>query len=181
MEKKNSPRQIAPAPLTAKPKVAVVDDDELMRGSLLRLISSAGYEVEPFVSAMEFLGRTDPQRHDCLVVDMKMPGMSGLELQRELGRVAPGSSFVFFTGHGDIPASVEAMKAGAVDFLEKPISSEQLLAAIDRAIARSRTLRAEHAQIDKLRHRYESLTLRERQVFGLITAGLLKTSGGGTW
>jgi FixJ family two-component response regulator len=173
MDMKSSASRSAPVPSTAKSKVAVVDDDQLMRGSLLRLIRSAGYEVEPFVSALDLLESTDPQQHDCLVVDLKMPGMSGLELQRELRRVAPGASIVFISGHGDIPASVEAMKAGAVDFLEKPISSEQLLAAIRRAITRSLTFRTEHAEIKKLMCRYESLTPRERQVFDLITIGLL--------
>jgi FixJ family two-component response regulator len=136
------------------------------------LIGSAGYEVEPFASAAELLGRAGPQRHDCLVVDLRMPGVTGPELQRELGRAAPASSIVFITGHGDVPASVEAMKAGAVDFLEKPIAGEQLFDAIDRAIECSRALCAEHLEIERLRHRYQTLTPRERQVFALITAGL---------
>lgn len=173
MENKNRRQPLGLPPLPSRPLVAVVDDDELVRRSLLRLISSAGYEVDPFASAAELLGRAGPQRHDCLVVDLRMPVMTGLELQRELRRAAPSSSIVFISGHGNVPASVEAMKAGAVDFLEKPIASEQLLAAIGRAIERSRILRAEHVEIEQLRRAYEMLTRRERQVFALIAAGLL--------
>ncbi len=154
-------------------KVALIDDDESARRSLARLIKSAGIQVVSFSSASEFLG--DPVRNhiDCAVTDVRMPGVDGFKLQETLAQTLPYLSVVFITGHGDIPMTVRAMQSGAVDFLEKPVDDEVLIAAIRRSAERSRKQRISYAELEELRRRYELLTPRERQVLGLVTGGLL--------
>jgi len=159
-------------------KVAVIDDDKSARTSLARLIKTAGIEVVSFSSASEFLD--DPRRAevDCAVTDVRMPGIDGFKLQETLAQTLPYLSVVFITGHGDIPMTVRAIRRGAVDFLEKPVDDEALLEAIRRAAERSGDQRASRSEIDDLQRRYELLTPRERQVFKLVTAGLLNKQVG---
>jgi FixJ family two-component response regulator len=154
-------------------KVAAIDDDASMRKALLRLIKSAGIEIAAFSSAREFLDDPVHRQVDCAMTDMRMPGFDGLELQEELHKTLPHLSMVFLTGHGSVPMSVEAMKGGAVDFLEKPADDKALLAAIHRAAARSRALRASRDELIVFERRYGRMTPRERQVFASVTAGLL--------
>jgi FixJ family two-component response regulator len=153
--------------------VAIIDDDQAIRRSLVRSIEAAGYKVEAFASAAEFLDSAAPESVACVVCDLLMPGMSGLQLQELLGSHTPFLSIIFVTGHGDIPASVSAMKAGAIDFLEKPIRRSALLHAIGNAVERTNRMRTEAGEIGELRRRYEGLTPREREVFVLVSAGLL--------
>jgi FixJ family two-component response regulator len=153
--------------------VAIIDDDPAICRSLVRSIDAAGYKVEAFASAGEFLEGTLPERASCVVCDLLMPGMSGLELQELLRSHAPFLSIIFVTGHGDIPASVNAMKAGAVDFLEKPIRRSALLQAIENAVERTGRMRTEAGEVGELKQRYQGLTPREREVFVLVSAGLL--------
>jgi FixJ family two-component response regulator len=153
--------------------VFVVDDDPSVRKSLARLLRSAGYPVACFATAAEFLEyRSAHGSPGCLVLDFQMPGLSGLELQQELLGSPDTIPIVFITGHGDIPTSVTAMKAGAVDFLSKPFQDEDLLAAISEAIAGGRRQQIECAERDAVRERYEDLTARERQVMALVVRGL---------
>jgi FixJ family two-component response regulator len=152
--------------------VFVVDDDMSVRESLEGLVRAAGWSVESFASARAFLDRPNDDGPSCLVLDLSLPDASGLEVQEELARVRRGLPVVFITGHGDIPSSVRAMKAGAVEFLTKPFSDEDVLKAIGQALARDRALRGEEAALRTLRHRYESLTRRERQVMTLVASGL---------
>jgi FixJ family two-component response regulator len=155
-----------------KPIVYVLDDDYRIREALTSLLSSVGLRVEVFASAAEYLKFQRPDCPACLILDMELPGMSGLELQREIaGGDAP--SIVFVTGHGDVPSSVRAMKAGAIEFLLKPFDDQELLQAIDAAIAQDREARLKRAEIAELRRRYALLTPREREVLPLVTAGLL--------
>jgi FixJ family two-component response regulator len=153
--------------------VAVIDDDESIRKSFLRSIQAAGYNVEAFASAAGFLESPMPEIASCVVSDLRMPGVNGLQLQELLQSKAPFLSIVFVTGYGDIMASVSAMKAGAVDFLEKPIKRNALLEAIACAVERTIKLRNAATEISKLRIQYERLTPREREVFALVSAGLL--------
>ena len=159
-------------------KIAVIDDDKSARTSLARLIKAAGIEVVSFSSAREFL--KDPIRNqiDCAVTDVRMPGVDGFKLQATLAESVPYLSVVFISGHGDIPMTVRAIRGGAVDFLEKPIDDEALLEAVRRAAERSSAQKALRAETDDLQSRYEVLTPRERQVFQLITAGLLNKQAG---
>ena len=154
-------------------KVAVIDDDPSIRRSLPRMLRAVGFEVVAFASATEFLAAKEIERISCVVSDLRMPGVDGLAVQQALHARLPHLSMVFITGHGDVPASVTAMKAGAVDFLEKPVNSDVLLEAINRAIARSRKLLATSTEIEELKIRYKRLTARESEVFALVTAGLL--------
>jgi FixJ family two-component response regulator len=154
-------------------KVAVIDDDAPMRRALVRLIKSARIEAAAFSSAREFLDDPIHRQVDCAVTDMRMPDFDGLKLQEELNKTLPHLSMVFITGHGSVPMSVEAMKGGAVDFLEKPVDDTALLAAIHRAAERSRALKASRDELVAIERRYERMTPRERQVFALVTAGLL--------
>jgi FixJ family two-component response regulator len=156
-----------------EPIVFVVDDDLSFRRSLERLIRLAGFKVQSFASAREFLSAGSPDVPACLVSDVRMPGVSGLDLQRELTRISRHIPIIFITGHGDIPMSVRAIKAGAVDFLTKPFHERELLAAIEQAIERDRVARMEHKRLAGLRERYESLTPRERQVMAHVISGLL--------
>lgn len=154
-------------------KVALIDDDESARTSLARLIKTAGIEVVSFPSAREFLENPTRDQFDCAVSDMRMPDLDGFDLQETLADTMPYLSVVFITGHGDIPMSVRAMQSGAVDFLEKPVDDEALIAAIRRSAERSRRQKASYAELEELRLRYELLTPRERQVLTLVTVGLL--------
>jgi FixJ family two-component response regulator len=161
-----------------KSLIVIIDDDESIRKSLARLIASAGYEVGAFASATEFLESPKTQTATCLVSDLRMPIMSGLQLQEILRSKIPSLSMVFITGHGEIAAAVSAMKAGAVDFLEKPVKGGALLEAIERAIERSNRLKGTSAALDQLRLRYELLTPREREVCALVSVGLLNKQVG---
>ena len=153
--------------------VFVIDDDPSVRRALERQLGTIGFQVEAFASAQEYLEHPPPEGIACIVSDVRMPGMDGLDLQATLERMNRSLPIVFITGHGDIPTSVRAMKAGAVDFLAKPFSESELLKSVVEALIRS----AESARLRRddtaLRVRYESLTPRERDVFGLVTAGLL--------
>jgi FixJ family two-component response regulator len=153
--------------------VFVVDDDAAMRRSLENLMRSVGLRVEAFASAQEFLRRKPPDAPGCLVLDVRLPGPSGLELQRRMAETGLGIPIIFITGHGDVPMSVRAMKAGAVEFLTKPFRDQDLLDAIQQALERDRGARQQRAELDDLRRRFESLTRREREVMGHVVAGLL--------
>jgi FixJ family two-component response regulator len=159
-------------------EVAVVDDDQSARTALARLIKSAGIQTATFSSAREFLDDPTAGRLGCAVIDLWMPGVNGLALQKEIERKLPHLSVVFVSGHGNIPASVRAMKAGAVDFLEKPVPTQALLEAIHLAVERTREMKAAHQEVELLRQRYRRLTPREREVFALITAGVLNKQAG---
>jgi FixJ family two-component response regulator len=153
--------------------VAIIDDEESVRKSLVRMLHAKGLHALAFPSAQEFLDSPQSEVVSCVVSDLRMPGLDGLAFQRMLHARLPHLSMVFITGHGDVPASVTAMKAGAVDFLEKPVKGAVLIDAIQRASERSLGLRVTNAEIDALRARFETLTPREREVFSLVAAGLL--------
>jgi FixJ family two-component response regulator len=155
------------------PVVFVVDDDSAVRDSLRRLITSVGFLVEVFPSAQAFMRARRPEVPGCLVLDVRLPGLSGLDLQRELAATDAALPIIFLTGHGDIPMSVRAMKAGAVEFLTKPFREQDLLDAIRSAIERDRAARQERQELAELRGRYALLTPRERDVLVRIVAGLL--------
>jgi FixJ family two-component response regulator len=155
------------------PIVFIVDDDLSVRRSTERLIQSAGLKVQTFTSAKEFLKNARFEGPACLVLDVRMPGLSGMDLQRELTQAGILVPIIFITGHGDIPMSVRAMKAGAVEFLTKPFRSRALLDAVRAAIERDRSAHKARSETGELRQRYEQLTPREREVMPLITAGLL--------
>jgi FixJ family two-component response regulator len=155
------------------PVVFVVDDDSSLREALRRLITSVGLTVEVFPTAQAFLKALRPEAQGCLVLDVRLPGLSGLELQRELADTDAPLPIIFLTGHGDIPMSVRAMKAGAIEFLTKPFREQDLLDAIRQAIDRDRTARAERRELAELRRRYDALTPRERDVMSGIVTGLL--------
>jgi FixJ family two-component response regulator len=160
--------------MTEKPPVViVVDDDVSFRNFLSRLVSTIGLKTVPFESAEAFLAAPPPDSAACLVLDVQMPGLSGLDLQR---RVAHGSRplpIIFTTGHGDIPMTVEAMKAGAVGFFSKPFRNQDMIDAIKEGIARDREMRKELDELGELKARYDSLTSREREVFALVAEGSL--------
>ena len=153
--------------------VWVVDDDVSVREALGSLIRSAGLRAETFVSAQEFLARTRADAPSCLVLDVRLPGLSGLDLQKRLAELDLEIPIVFITGHGDVPTSVRAMKAGALEFLTKPFADKDLLDAIQQAIKRDRAARQQEAEMKELRGRYESLTPREREVMERVVSGLL--------
>jgi len=153
--------------------VLVVDDDSAMRDALTNLFLSVGLRVEVFGSAPELLRSSLPNVASCLVLDIRLPGVTGLDFQVELSEAGIHIPIIFMTGHGDIPMSVKAMKAGAVDFLTKPFRHHEMLNAVNRALAADRKRRAEQKIISELRLLYESLTSREREVFVLVTAGLV--------
>ena len=155
------------------PVIFVVDDDKSVRDSLRRLLTSVGLSVEAFPTAQAFLSRPRPDTPGCVVLDVRLPGLSGLDLQRELAGTDAPLPIVFLTGHGDIPMSVRAMKAGAVEFLTKPFREQELLDAIRQAIERDRASRRDRQQLAELRRRYDALTPREREVMAGIVAGLL--------
>ena len=153
--------------------VFVIDDDESIRESLKSLMRSVGLGVETFATAQEFLQSTRPDVPACLILDVRMPGLSGLDLQRDLAEANIHIPIIFITGHGDIPMSVRAMKAGAVEFLTKPFRDQDLLDAIQQALERDRRARSQQADSAELRNRYQSLTPRETEVFALVVKGML--------
>ena len=153
--------------------VFVVDDDASVRKSLARLISEAGYTIQTFASAREFLARTPSGGPSCVVLDVRMPGITGLDLQQTLAGAAHKMPIIFITGHGDIGMSVTAMKAGAVDFLTKPFAGKDLLEAIRRAVTKDRRELGVEARSDEIQERVKLLTPRESQVFALVVTGML--------
>ena len=155
------------------PIVFVVDDDASVRDAVKRLIASVGLRVETFGSTREFLSARRPEAPACLVLDVRLPDVSGLELQRELAEANVHIPIIFITGHADVPMTVRAMKAGAVEFLTKPFRGQELLDAIQEAIARDRAAWSEREQMAELRARYDSLTAREKEVLELVASGLL--------
>ena len=155
------------------PVVFVVDDDLSIRDALTSLIRSVGLRVETFGSAREFLTRQPPDAPGCLVLDVRLPGLSGLDLQRELAGAQITMPIIFITGYGDIPMTVQAMKAGAVEFLTKPFRDQELLDAIAQAMERDRVERQQRADLAALRQRYAALTPREREVMQLVVSGRL--------
>lgn len=157
----------------AQPIVFVVDDDASIRDAVRRLISTIGLRVETFGSTAEFLNAVRPDAPACLVLDVRLPDSSGLELQHDLAEANIQIPIIFITGHADVPMTVRAMKAGAVEFLTKPFRGQELLDAIQAAITRDRIAWSERAQIKELRDRYETLTAREKEVLALVVSGLL--------
>ena len=151
--------------------VFVIDDDPSMRGALEDLIGSVGLQVRPFASPQEFLQSRRPDAPGCLVLDVRLPGMSGLTFQKELAKLGVALPVIFITGHGDIPMSVRAMKAGAVEFLTKPFHDQELLDAIHAGIERDRERRREAVLVSELQGRYATLTERERQIMTLVVVG----------
>jgi FixJ family two-component response regulator len=155
------------------PMVFVIDDDVEVRMSIQGLLKVAGLRSEAFGTAEEFLRNTAPDGPSCLVLDVSLPGVDGLELQRKLADAGVPIPIIFITGHGDIPMTVKAMKSGAVEFLTKPFVDEDLLSAIQQAFDRDRVTRNQQSQLAELQKRYESLSARERQVMGLVVSGML--------
>jgi FixJ family two-component response regulator len=156
-----------------EPIVFVVDDDAAVRDAIKDLLESAMIGVETFSSGREFLARKASEGPSCLVLDVRLPGTSGLDFQRELAAANIEIPIIFITGHGDIPMTVQAMKGGAIDFLTKPFREQELLDAIHKAIGCDRDRRKQRAEVAELRQRYEELTLREREVMALVIQGLL--------
>jgi FixJ family two-component response regulator len=155
------------------PTVFVVDDDAGVRAAIQGLLKSAGLRCESFRSAEEFLRRNQPDGPSCLVLDVSLPGVNGLEFQRQLGDAGLQIPIVFITGHGDIPMTVKAMKSGAVEFLTKPFLDQALLDAIQQALDRDRVMRQQGGKLAELRKRYATLTAREREVMALVVSGML--------
>ena len=153
--------------------VFIIDDDASVRKSLSRLLRSAGFDVETFATAELFLEREHYNGIGCLVLDVRMPGISGIDLQDELSKADYSMPIVFITGHGNIPMGVEAMKKGAVDFLPKPFEDEELLQAVREAIAKDTQGRANHAEVHEVQERIALLTARERDVFRYVITGML--------
>jgi FixJ family two-component response regulator len=163
-----------------RPTVFVVEDDASMRDALKNLFRSVGLNVETFAVAQEFLSRERSQGPGCLVLDVRLPGLSGLDVQRQLADAHIQIPIVFITGHGDIQMSVRAMKAGAVEFLTKPFRDQDLLDAVQQAVDRDRATREQQAQGAETRERYGSLSPREQEVMGLVVRGLLNKQIAGT-
>jgi len=155
-----------------EPVVLVVDDDKSMREALESLFRSVGLQVKLFASTTDLMSGALPNAPSCLVLDVRLPGVSGLDFQGDLAAAGIHIPIIFMTGHGDIPMSVQAMKAGAVDFLTKPFRHQEMIHAVNRAIAADRKRRAEHATVSEWRLLYESLTAREREVIALVSAGM---------
>jgi FixJ family two-component response regulator len=158
--------------------VLVVDDDISVRESLKHLLRSAGWHVEAFATARDFLAHPKVEAPSCVVLDIELPDLNGLDLQRQLIASQVGTPIIFITGYGDIPKTVQAMKAGAVEFLAKPVSSEALLSAVENAIDLSHKTRVRRQELLDLKSRFESLTPRERQVMELVVSGLLNKQVG---
>jgi FixJ family two-component response regulator len=167
-DKKNSPAQSSPGAI-----VLIVDDDAAIRASLDSLFRSVDLETRLFASPAELLDSPLPDRLGCIVLDVRLPGVSGLDLQGQLTRKGIDFPIIFMTGHGDIPMSVRAMKAGAVDFLSKPFRDQDMLDAVTSALERDLRRRSEAAAKGDLRAQYETLTAREREVMGYVTSGLM--------
>jgi FixJ family two-component response regulator len=161
---------MTPAPA---PTVFVVDDDDLVRASIQGMLKSVGLRSETFGTPQEFLRSKRPDGPSCLVLDVRLPGVSGLDFQHELAQAGIRIPIIFITGHGDIPMTVKAMKSGAVEFLTKPFRDQDLLDAIHQALDRDRVTRQQQNELAQLRKRYESLTTREREVMGLVVSGML--------
>jgi FixJ family two-component response regulator len=161
-----------------EPTVYLVDDDPGVRRTAKELIESIGLRVQAFGSAREFLEAQRADAPGCLVLDIRLPGLSGLELQRELAKTSSPLPIIFISGHADIPMTVQAMKAGAIEFLPKPFRDQQLLDAISQAIERDRLARNERREVAELRRRYDSLTPREREVMTFVVKGLLNKQVG---
>ena len=159
-------------PSEAEPSIVVIDDDEEIREGLQGLLGSVGLHVELFASVQEFLGSARPDRPGCLVLDIRLPGRSGLDFHDDLARANVGIPVIFISGHADVPMSVRAMKAGAVEFLTKPVRHQDLLDAIQRALDQDRIRREDEKAIAGLRAGLDTLTLREREVMELVVAGL---------
>jgi FixJ family two-component response regulator len=157
----------------AVPTVFVVDDDDLVRAAIQGMLKSVGLRSETFGTTEEFLRCQRPDGPSCLVLDVRLPGVSGLDFQRELVDAGFRIPIIFITGHGDIPMTVKAMKSGAVEFLTKPFRDQDLLDAIHQALYRDRVIRQQQSEISELRKRYEALTTREREVMGLVVSGML--------
>ncbi len=155
------------------PKVFVIDDDPEVRWSIQALLKAAGLASEAFGTAEEFLSNEEPEGPSCLVLDVSLPGVDGLKLQRKLADTGVHIPIIFITGHGDIPMTVKAMKTGAVEFLTKPFVDQDLLDAIQQAFDRDRLIRRQQGELADLQKRYETLTARERQVMGLVVSGML--------
>jgi FixJ family two-component response regulator len=173
-------RELGTAPMqSAAPIVFVVDDDISVRESLELLIQNEGWQPKTFASAQEFLDHRRAEVPSCLVLDISLPGLNGLELQKRVAVEGAEIPIIFITGHGDIPKTVQAMKRGAVEFLTKPFNDELLLTAIRQALERSRIALARKVELQELRDRYALLTPRERQVMTLVVSGLLNKQVGG--
>jgi FixJ family two-component response regulator len=155
------------------PTVFIIDDDANVRASIAGLLKSVGLRSETFGTAQEFLSKTRSDGPSCLVLDVRLPGMNGLEVQRELTEKGVPIPIIFITGHGDIPMTVRAMKSGAVEFLTKPFNDQELLDAIYQALDRDRAARQRQNVLSVLQNRYATLTPRERQVMGLVVTGML--------
>jgi FixJ family two-component response regulator len=153
--------------------VFVIDDDENVREAIAGLLKYEGLRCETFGTAQEFLRNPQPDGPACLILDVGLPGMTGLDVQRELAEADMPIPIIFITGHGDIPMTVRAMKSGAIEFLTKPFNDQDLLDAIHVALDRDRTARQHHGELSLLQRRYGALTPRERQVMGLVVSGLL--------
>jgi FixJ family two-component response regulator len=158
---------------TGDPTVFVIDDDDLVRAAIQGLLKSVGLQAETFETTQQFLGCKRPDGPSCLVLDVRLPGVNGLDFQRQLADSGVRIPIIFITGHGDIPMTVKAMKSGAVEFLTKPFHDEDLLNAIHQALDRDRVTREQQNELAELRKRYQSLTARERQVMGLVVSGML--------
>jgi FixJ family two-component response regulator len=158
---------------TTKPTIFIVDDDPSIRRALENLVSSVGQQAETYAAAQDFLRDCPRNAAGCLLLDVQMPGLSGLDLQNEMHRAGIYLPIIFITGHGDIPSTVRAMKAGAIEFLTKPVKDSELLAAIDQALERDRLERADRADLAELRSRYDQLTHKEKEVMELVVQGLL--------
>lgn len=158
---------------SSNPIVFIVDDDASVRRALERLIRSAGFDAESFPSAQNFLCSARHDRPACVVLDIQMPGITGLELQEQLGGAGLNMPIVFVTGHGSVPVSVRAMKAGALDFLEKPFDEQDLLDTVRRAIDRDTEARLSQAEVSEIQQRIGSMTPREREVFARVISGML--------
>lgn len=165
-------------PRSDEPTVYLVDDDPGVRRSAKELIESIGLRVQAFGSAREFLEAQRADAPGCLVLDIRLPGLSGLDLQRELAKTSSPLPIIFISGHGDIPMTVQAMKAGAIEFLPKPFRDQQLLDAISQAIERDSLARNERRELAELRRRHDSLTPREREVMTFVVKGLLNKQVG---
>ena len=153
--------------------VFVIDDDGRMRAAMQRLLKSVGLRAEAFASPQEFLRRKLPDGPSCLILDVRLPGISGLDVQRKLSEAGVQIPVIFITGHGDIPMTVKAMKSGAVEFLTKPFRDQDLLDAIQQALQRENEIRQQRHEIQELQERYQTLTAREREVMGLLASGML--------
>ncbi len=161
-----------------QPVTLVIDDDQLFRRSMARILDAHGYTTATYESLAQFAAAKDIPQLGCAILDLNLPDSNGLEIQDRLTRVAPALAVIFLTGFGRVSSSVRAMKAGAVDFLEKPVEDRVLIQAVERAVERSRRLYEERRELEDLRLRFEGLSRREQDVFALITSGLLNKQAG---